>query len=925
MSSRPLPARRRPIVLLATLSPLVLAAGCSSGGGDNITDNKNPTITVAVNPTSASVEQGASTDVSVTVTGGGGFTGSATISVQGAPSGVTGTVSNVQSSNGNTTATVTIAVGASVAADNYSLTIHATGSGVSPDDATFSLTVTAAPAYELSATPASLAIGQGGEGTTDIAITRTNFTDDVTLAVEGAPGGVSGSFDTNPVSGDAATLTLAVDDTVTTGTYTLTIRGTATGLADRTVDIEVMVTTPATPDYMLATDPDPVTINQGDSADVAITVTRSNFNGDITLAAEGLPTDVTVAFSTNPVTGNTSTMTVKVAGTVATGDYSFTLRGTATGISDKTVAVHLTVASAPAYSLTLNPTSISIDQSASGTVDVTLTRTNFTDAVDLSLENAPTGVTGTFDPDPATGDASTLTLDVGASVAPGDYTLTVRGTATGLADVTATLTLTVTAAAGFSLDAIDPISVEQGASGTRTVTITRTGGFTGDVTVTVSGSPAGITASVDPVTTSGNSVDITIDVAGSVSTGTYTVTVHGNATGLPESTQSLQISVTTSSGQSVSLDFSVCTTDQRPTWLAYQDGTGPWTTVSGVGDTYTFNVASSTAGVAIATAPSGGGSGVFVLYATQSELVTGDLSDVCDVVATGKTVNGSVSGITPANGEQATVSLGDATTQAASDGPVTFSAVPSGNLDLVGFKSSLNDATDRMIFMRDLNPADGSNIGTIDFATNGFDPISATITLLGGPGGGGTWEVEYATSPSAGVCYYVPLQTGSYIGSEFTARGAPAAQQQAGDFHVFTVTEGFSRVSQMFATLASHTLTFGQALPTPTITDITGASAYRRLRAELTLPAEYNSIATFTFADGSGDHSIAVLATAAWLGGLNVSMEVPDLSGAAGWNDAWAPASASSVDWTFIASGWTGDDCTEGAREVNTVTFGTVN
>lgn len=922
MSTRTLPARRPTVVSFASVL-LAFVAGCGSDGGT--TDTETPTISVSFSPTSATVEQGSSTDVSVTVTGGGGFSGSATVSLQGPPSGVTGAVSNVQSSNGNTTATLTISVGASVAPGSYNLTVRASGSGVSPDEATFSLTVTAAPAYELSATPASLAIEQGGEGTSDIAITRTNFTGDVTLAGEGAPGGMTASFDTNPVSGDAATLTLAVDDTVPTGTYTLTVRGTTTSLADRTVDIEVMVTAPATPDYMLGIDPDTLTVTQGSSGDVSITVTRSSFTDAITLSAEGLPTGVTVDFSANPVAGDTSTMTVTVAGTVATGDYSFTLRGAATGLSDKTVPVALTVVAAPSYSLALSPTSLSVDQSASGTVDVSLTRTNFTGSVDLSLENAPAGVTGTFDPDPATGDASVLTLAVGASVAPGDYTLTVRGTATGLADETATLTLTVVETAGFSLDSIDPISVQQGASGVRTVTITRTGGFTADVTVTVTGLPTGITASVNPATTAGDSVDITIDVAGTVSTGTYTVTVHGNATGLPESTQDLDISVTTASGQSVSLDFSVCTPDERPTWLAYQDGTGPWTTVSGVGDTYTFNVASSTAGIAIATAPAGGGSGVFVLYATQSELVTGDLSDVCDVVATGKTVNANVTGINVANNEQATVSLADATAQTSVDGLVTFHAVPDGNLDLVGFKSSNNDATDRMIFMRDLNPADGANIGNIDFPTNGFDPISATITLVGGPGGGGTWEVEYATSPSTGVCYYAPLQTGSYIGSEFTARGAPAAQQQSGDFHVFSATEYLSTVSQMFATLGARSITFGQALPAPTITDITGASAYRRLRAQLTLPAEYNSMATFGLADNSGDHSIAVLATAAWLGGLSVTVEVPDLSGAAGWDDAWAPASSATTNWMFRASGWSGDDCTEGAREVSTGVVGTVN
>ena len=142
-----------------------------------------------------------------------------------------------------------------------------------------------------------------------------------------------------------------------------------------------------------------------------------------------------------------------------------------------------------------------------------------------------------------------------------------------------------------------------------------------------------------------------------------------------------------------------------------------------------------------------------------------------------------------------------------------------------------------MIFMRDLNPAAGSDIGTIDFATNGFDPLTATITLQGGGGGGGSREVEYATSPSAGVCYYAPLQFGSLSGNTFTAHGALAGQQQSGDFHYVTATEGLKTVSETFATRANRTIIFGQTLPTPTITDITGAGLYRRIRAELTFLA----------------------------------------------------------------------------------------
>lgn len=915
--------RRR---LLAFMAVALTAFWMGCGGENSPTQTETPSISVSITPTSASVVQGASTDINVTVTGAGGFTGAATIALQTPPAGITGAVSGSQTTGGNTTATLTVSVGAGVSPGAYALTVRATGSGVTASQATFSLTVTAAPAYELSATPGQVIIEQGSDGTSTIGISRTNFTGAVTLSVEGAPAGVTSSFDTNPASGNTATLTVAVDASVAASTYTLTIRGTTSSLADRTVTLDLMVTAPSAPDYMLGVSPQALTINQGDSEDANVTVTRSNFTGAVTLAAEGVPADVTVSFSENPVSGTSSTMTVSVSASVTPGDYSFTLRGTATGLADKTLTFDFTVEQSSSYTITLDPAAITIDQAASGMVDVTLTRTNFAEAVDLSLENAPAGVSGSFSVDPATGDASVLTLDVGASTTPGDYSLTVRGTTASLSDETADLTLTVAQAQGFSLDPVTPISVEQGSSGVRAVTLTRSGGFAGDVTVTVTDLPAGITASVSPATTSGNSVDVTVNVSGSVSVGNYTGTVRANATGLPEDTEILDIAVTTASGQAVSLDFSVCTSDQRPIWLAYQDGSGPWTPVSGTNDTYSFNVSSATAGIAVALEPAVGATSVFVLYATQAEIVTGDLSELCDFEAVGKSVNGTVSGINQGLGEGSVVSLGDAWTQVSSDGGFSIVGVPGGTVDLVAYKWSFTGATDRVLLSRGLNPSNGANIGTIDFAGgSAFDPVTATITVQGGQGTGmGFLNVEYVTQPSAGACYYAPLDDFAYQSGSFTARGVPTGQQQAGDFHVVTVSDGFFTASEMFAQLQNRTISYGPALPTPTVTDVSGSAAFRRARIELTLPAEYNSLASFGLVDDTGDRSFFMLATADWLGGQSVTLETPDLSAVPGWDDAWVPTSSSTSDWLFSASSWTGTDCTENARSSSAMILGSV-
>lgn len=95
------------------------------------------------------------------------------------------------------------------------------------------------------------------------------------------------------------------------------------------------------------------------------------------------------------------------------------------------------------FALSTTPSSLTIAPGSNSQTVVGIERIGgFAGAVNLSLQGAPSGVTGTFTPNPSSGATSTLALNVAGSVAPGQYSLSVQGTASGQT-VTAALTLTV--------------------------------------------------------------------------------------------------------------------------------------------------------------------------------------------------------------------------------------------------------------------------------------------------------------------------------------------------------------------------------------------------------------------------------------------------------------------------------------------------
>jgi hypothetical protein len=214
-------------------------------------------------------------------------------------------------------------------------------------------------------------------------------------------------------------------------------------------------TGPVTDGITLTVSANTITVVQGGNTTLTATVGRTgNFNGPIAVTIEGLPANVTAAATpaSVPAGSTSSTITINAAAAAATGNTTLTIRAAGTGVSARTATVTLTVSSstAPGFNMALSTGALSIQQGAqNNSATITLTRLGgFNGSVSFSQTGAPNGMTVTFNPASTTANTSTITVAVGAAVAAQTYQLTIRGTATGQADRTATLAVTVTTAGG---------------------------------------------------------------------------------------------------------------------------------------------------------------------------------------------------------------------------------------------------------------------------------------------------------------------------------------------------------------------------------------------------------------------------------------------------------------------------------------------
>jgi hypothetical protein len=162
------------------------------------------------------------------------------------------------------------------------------------------------PLFTLTASPNSLSVEQGSQGTSTITITPENgFSGSVSFSASGLPSGVTAAFTPNPAT-STSTLTLTASGTATTGTATVTVIGTSGSLTQTTT---LMLTSASSGDFTIGASPTTVTISSpGQSGTTTITITPSGgFNQNITFtgaSCSGLPTGASCSFNPGSVKPN---------------------------------------------------------------------------------------------------------------------------------------------------------------------------------------------------------------------------------------------------------------------------------------------------------------------------------------------------------------------------------------------------------------------------------------------------------------------------------------------------------------------------------------------------------------------------------------------------------------------------------------------
>ena len=289
-----------------------------------------------------------------------------------------------------------------------------------------------------------------------------------------------------------------------------------------------------------------VSVARGASYQFDVSVTRvGEYSGPVEVIIDNGPSGIEATLGSQVTVGKVTTVavTLQVSEAMALGSYSMRVLGRASRIPDVARVLNITVLPQPAYDLAVSRQTVTVVTGGIAPLTVSVNRTNFTAPIALSL-NGSTGISANFTESPLAGTSTGATIVAASDLAPGTYTVTLRGQADGLPTREVTITVVVIA------DALQLITEQattrQGTSVTTPIIINRNG-VEDPIRLSASNLPGGVTASFDPNPAAGGTATMTIVVAPAVAAQSYTATVNAVVNGTPIASAELALNVTPSS------------------------------------------------------------------------------------------------------------------------------------------------------------------------------------------------------------------------------------------------------------------------------------------------------------------------------------------------------------------------------------------
>ncbi len=692
-----------------------------------------------------------------------------------------------------------------------------------------------------------------------------------------------------------------------------------------------------------------VSLKQGETREVSLTLVRTNLTGLVVLdLASPPPTGVSATFEPNNTLGNTSTLRVRASGSAAVGNYTLRVR-VSQGSFSQTADLPLRVeqANAPDLQISLNNISPSIQQGQYEDLLVDVQRINVGGTVVLGLEPQsggplPPGLSATFSPSQPGSTISILRLSVALTATITTYALRIRATL-GTLERTLDFTLTVLPASSdsdFQISLTQNLSVQRGNSLSESLTITRNN-LAGPITLSLerldgSPLPPGLSASFAPQPADGTAATLILSTALDTPLDNYLLRVRGVQGNLARTALVL-----------LNVFDQAELTASGAAWVAGQDNSGAWQVVTPSAGKYTLRVGNAAGryGWAVVCSRTEGSPPATTHQVRVYQLTLGEVRDLslsCPPAAPSSNfanIGGQLSGLEGQYAQVAYRSFSDfvdpGRTIGTPDSPAypgyLLHGVPHGTADLMAVRylppASFGTlfVADRAVFERNYTVGGNQTLnlnlsGPASFALEGS--YSATLPNPN-PSAEGSSYLAYLT-PTTQALYLADSQQKA---ASLTYSGIPSARRGAGEFYVFGAREyTFSNLNlrtrlalRAFAS-PQHTTAIFPDLPGAAL-DLLGGRLEASWNAGYAWPGSGSRLFSLKLAqlavapNTSLEWSLHL--SQGWLG-TDPRYRVPDLSQtcfatqtpcaplpanapANGWQAVWNLRADLELDWSFSA------------------------